>query len=229
MVAKNLVILELPPSIQELKASNCLSLKLVQFTSLEPKMACAQFVNCMKLDDHSLKTILVNVLVHRTKVVSKVQTYSDVECKVDFETLESKSNEGSLVSDHVFLYYDDKICSRRHAKIKERRGSCTSEILLEMGHGCDIVEIKEWGVCPTYSLEYENFIKQIGLDLEGDLQASSSETGVGCSYEMTMEDEEDDASMSEGLEVDGEPKLMELIEVCQKWEALREMMSMMNQ
>ncbi|KAF7808161.1 disease resistance-like protein DSC1 [Senna tora] len=81
-----------------------------------------------------------------------------------------------------------------------------------MGHDCDIVEIKEWGVCPTYSLEYENFIKQIGLDLEGDLQASSSETGVGCSYEMTMKDEEDDASMSEGLEVDGEPKLMELVE-----------------
>ncbi|KAF7807539.1 disease resistance-like protein DSC1 [Senna tora] len=95
-----------------------------------------------------------------------------------------------------------------------------------MGHDCDIVEIKECGMCPTYSLEYENFIKQIGLDLEGDLQASSSETGVRCSYEMTMED---DASMSEGLEVDGEPKLMELVEVCRKWEALREMMSMMNQ
>ncbi|KAF7807586.1 uncharacterized protein G2W53_039747 [Senna tora] len=98
-----------------------------------------------------------------------------------------------------------------------------------MGDDCDIVEIKECGVCPTYSLEYENFIKQIGLDMEGDLQASSSETGVRCSYEMTMEDEEDDASMSEGLEVDGEPKLMELVEVCRKWEALREMMSMMNQ
>ncbi|KAF7814125.1 disease resistance-like protein DSC1 [Senna tora] len=114
---------ELPSSIQEVKAVNCSSLEIVHFTSLKPKMACAQFQNCVKLDIHE--------------------------------------------------------------RIKQRRGTCDSEILLEMVYDCDILDIKEWGMCPTYASEYQDFIN----GMESKFETCASAMGVGWWDEIEDEEE----------------------------------------
>ncbi|KAF7814129.1 protein SUPPRESSOR OF npr1-1, CONSTITUTIVE 1-like [Senna tora] len=53
-----------------------------------------------------------------------------------------------------------------------------------MGYDCDILEIKEWGVCPTYASEYEDFIYRMASKLE----ASASGMGVGWSDEIKDEE-----------------------------------------
>ncbi|KAF7814131.1 disease resistance-like protein DSC1 [Senna tora] len=111
---------ELPPSIEEVKAVNCSSLEIVNFTSLRPKMACAQFQNCI------------------------------------------------------------------HERIKRKRATSDSEILLKMVYDCDVLEIKEWGVCPTYASEYQNFINGMESEFEED---SASVMGDGW-WDETEDEEE---------------------------------------
>ncbi|KAF7814126.1 uncharacterized protein G2W53_028095 [Senna tora] len=91
----------------------------------------------------------------------------------------------SSIGHHVYVYYDDKICSQIHERIKRKRATSDSEILLEMGYDCDILEMVEWGVCPTYTSEYQDFINR----MESKFETSASVMGVGCWNEIEDEEE----------------------------------------
>ncbi|KAF7814127.1 disease resistance protein RML1A [Senna tora] len=67
---------ELPSSIEEVKAVNCSSLEIVHFTSLRPKMACAQFQNCVKLDVHSIKAMLAKFEASASVMEDEEETLS---------------------------------------------------------------------------------------------------------------------------------------------------------
>jgi len=51
------------------------------------------------------------------------------------------------------------------------------------------LKIKEFGVCPTYASEYQNYIKKMQLALESE--PSGIGMGVGCSYDIDRTDEKE--------------------------------------
>ncbi|XP_028763119.1 disease resistance-like protein DSC1 [Neltuma alba] len=79
----------------------------------------------------------------------------------------------SLLSDHVVLWYDQMPCREVQSKIEEKKieaQSNTYHPLLQFEFAAfsldeTTVVIKEWGVCPTSAVEYQNYIKQIQLAL----------------------------------------------------------------
>ncbi|KAF7807553.1 disease resistance-like protein DSC1 [Senna tora] len=62
--------------------------------------------------------------------------------------------------DHVCLWCHETFSSKIRERIKESRASSNLTILLKLDFDCDPLEIKEYGVCPTYACEYQNFIKE---------------------------------------------------------------------
>ncbi|KAF7814135.1 disease resistance-like protein DSC1 [Senna tora] len=62
--------------------------------------------------------------------------------------------------DHVCLWCHETFSSKILGRIKESKASSNLTILLKLDFDCDPLEIKEYGVCPTYACEYQNFIKE---------------------------------------------------------------------
>ncbi|XP_028763133.1 disease resistance-like protein DSC1 [Neltuma alba] len=91
-------------------------------------------------------------------------------------TFEHCSVGESLLSDHVVLWYAQRQCREVQRKIEEKKIEAQSNTsyhpLLQFEFAAfsldddeTTVEIKEWGVCPTSAVEYQNYIKQIQLAL----------------------------------------------------------------
>ncbi|XP_028756290.1 disease resistance protein RPP2A-like [Neltuma alba] len=89
-------------------------------------------------------------------------------------TFEHYSLGEYLLSDHVVLWYDQRQCREVQGKIEEKKIEAQSNTsyhpLLQFEFAAfsrdeTTVEIKEWGVCPTSAVEYQNYIKQIQLAL----------------------------------------------------------------
>ncbi|XP_028786082.1 protein SUPPRESSOR OF npr1-1, CONSTITUTIVE 1-like [Neltuma alba] len=87
---------------------------------------------------------------------------------------ESVLSDHSLLSDHVVLWCDQEPCREVQSKIEEKKIEAQSNTsyhpLLQFEFAAfdddeTTVEIKEWGVCPTSAVEYQNYIKQIQLAL----------------------------------------------------------------
>ncbi|XP_028763132.1 protein SUPPRESSOR OF npr1-1, CONSTITUTIVE 1-like [Neltuma alba] len=92
------------------------------------------------------------------------------QCASVFEG--SYLTDGSMLSDHVFLWYNRKSCEEVLRKIEEKKREAQSNtyhplLQIQFAPRDDEkpVEIKECGVCPTSAVEYQNYIRRIQLAL----------------------------------------------------------------
>lgn len=124
----------------------------------------------------------------------------------------SSQSISSLTSDHVFIWYDEGLCSELRKRIQrsrtdEERTTYYSKISFKFKVCYPIykdnedysdklydLEIKECGVCPTYTSEYKDFMKQIELELQS--QATASEMEGGISNEKRVDEKEADPRKS---------------------------------
>ncbi|KAF7814134.1 disease resistance-like protein DSC1 [Senna tora] len=140
---------QLPQSLVTLDAIGCSSLKTVQYTSRQKGHSYTSFLNCMELDERSVKVILANFLLPLNQLgaydyVAEIITDQSVDegeaeatiaddgdQKNLIKTFYFQKDVDNLTSDHVFLWYDDDFCCKlRHEVMKSR--AAKSKILFKL-------------------------------------------------------------------------------------------------
>ncbi|KEH17605.1 disease resistance protein (TIR-NBS-LRR class) [Medicago truncatula] len=114
-----------------------------------------------------------------------------------------------LVSDHVYLWYDENFCfdmfnttgkSRTNDDYSAYKPKLSFQFFVETEDKMNVV-IKECGICQIYGSEYLSFVEQLGFELELGNQAKrcrdiyeleSSETGTQVEGCFENEDEQKD-------------------------------------
>ncbi|KAF7808033.1 disease resistance protein RML1A [Senna tora] len=189
---------QLPQPLITLDAIGLSALKRVRYTSTDvrpfryKRNSFTSFLNCMELDEHSVKFILANFLM---KLKLKPLLLMIKIQKLD-QTFYFRKNVNNLTSNHVFLWYDDDLSYKLQHEVK-KSGAAKSKILFKLkivpqfGHERrssrkHLEVIKECGVCPTNYFKFQNFIHELEMESE----ASASGMGVGSSYHQCKDEEE---------------------------------------
>ncbi|KAF7808064.1 disease resistance-like protein DSC1 [Senna tora] len=155
---------QLPQSLIKLDAIGCSALKRVRYTSTDvrpfryKRNSFTSFLNCMELDEHSVKFILAYFLLLLNKLL--LERYSwyflnhdymveiitnksvdeaeaeaiiadDKDPKNLIKTFYFRKNVNNFTSNHVFLWYDDDLSYKLQHEVK-KSGVAKSKILFKL-------------------------------------------------------------------------------------------------
>lgn len=136
---------------------------------------------------------------HFQTITDQSVVEDDVEAdhKSSIKSFYFRKDVENLTMDHVFLWYSDDLTYQLRHHIKKSIGVKNSKVLFKLkivplfsgGRRSDQKHckvIKECGVCPTYTMQFQNFIHELEMESE----ASASKMEVGCSYQSKDEEEQ---------------------------------------